>query len=739
MDELTVFDDGYRPSEDATLADTVTPPTTPFIQLVETVSYPERRRSDLRDRTAPIALPWDLDADGDDEVLLLDGGGLSVVNMRPSGESELRALLEFVPERLRLSMAAVDFDADGVDELAVVSDLNGRAELEIYEVSPTQARRTESVMVADEIVQGDLAVGVVDLDRNGDVEIYVADTTGPWFRDRTIFLHRYRFESGTWTEHDTLSLQACADENRRVSMVAAPFTSDGQPYVVTAINCDSSYRLLAVGDFDDHTFYPGLAAAVEQSRVDNINHQPRPAIALARADPRSDDGAQLVVVSNRRERQTPTVRIAAEVRIFSPPVAENRGWSPRVPVFETDGLSTLGPPSVITGDVDLDGLDEVIVSMQTNEGNVVFAGDISQDCGFECRPFSQIAMHGQGRGPLNHRNVVALADLDGDSLKARATGEVIRWTGEPHVNAVLAAPPTWDGTDGIEHDGSTAFGVADTSGASASRQITSSASSTVSFEAGFFDVVSVRASQTLAEAYSRGSNQQSSVTTGVEVTSGPRSDLVYYTLTTYASHIYEAVAHPDSALRGRTFSVDAPARSYAATQGLVSFRRQFADIADQLVPPDLFGHRLGNPFSYRRAEYCNALGLDSASGRATEIFSSQLVDVGNSDSGSASLTVGFAEQTGTTTELTLGVELSGGLSLGGAGLDVTMGLETSTTHETFVGSEVTYRGEVRNLPDRFYTMQRRYLWGLCVYHYLGSEGRAAYPVVDYVVEPIDRS
>jgi hypothetical protein len=50
---------------------------------------------------------------------------------------------------------------------------------------------------------------------------------------------------------------------------------------------------------------------------------------------------------------------------------------------------------------------------------------------------------------------------------------------------------------------------------------------------------------------------------------------------------------------------------------------------------------------------------------------------------------------------------------------------------------VTYRGDLANLPDSHYALERRYLWGLCVYHYIADDLHAAYPVVSYVVEPAD--
>lgn len=737
LDQLEVFDDGYEPSEAPELPATVSPPEPPFGSLGNPTPYPERGLS-WQDRNASVTLPWSADTDGAEELLILDAGGVTLLDLSPSGEPVLTSLVGFAPERARWSMAAIEFD-DTFEgpELAVVSELGGEAKLEIYAISATAGTLLAEVVVNDNVVvhdgvnDSDFAVAAIDLDGDGAQEIYVADATGA-IRDRGVQLYRYGVAGGVLAPAEDMSVSSCSSDGdgRAVSMVAGPVTAEGLPLLAIVVNCGNGLSAVDVAVFGEPT--RTIYVTSENDRGDGRGWLSRPAVALAQPEPSSGAGARLVLATTRR-------RLA--VCRYS--TSGDGGWlCPEINF--TDSSTSLGPPSIATGDVDLDGADEVIVSVRDSREERMFAGEPFDPClerctgglcDVECMPVRPLTDEPRSGPQFSvYQNTVALADLDGDSFRARATGEVVRWTGTPHINAVLAAPPTWNGTDGISQSGLTQFGVNDTTGASETRQITSSASVTASYSVGLFDVFSIEGSRTLSATYSRGSSQLSSKTTGLEVTTGASSNLVYYTLNHYASHLYEVVAHPDTALEGTMFSMDVPDRSVKVTQGLESFREQFGGAADELVPPALFVHRVGDPLSYRGEEACNVRQLVSAAvGEAEDVFLSQLVDVGNSDSGSSRLTVSFAEQTGIMRTKTLGVQLTGAVTIGGAGGSVTQGLEESVTHSTFVGQEVNYAGRVANLADPLYTTERRYLWGLCVYDFIAESGQAAFPVVDYVV------
>jgi hypothetical protein len=154
----------------------------------------------------------------------------------------------------------------------------------------------------------------------------------------------------------------------------------------------------------------------------------------------------------------------------------------------------------------------------------------------------------------------------------------------------------------------------------------------------------------------------------------------------------------------------------------------------------LFSHSLGEPLSYGEENDCTFVALSEkleGIGRPEDLYVSGLQAVGNSDTGSSAVTVGFGEQTGLTTGTSLGVEVSAGVSVGPIGLDVTSGLEQAETHGTFIGLDVAYRGEVGHLSEAHFTPERRYDFGLCIYHFVSDAGNAAYPVVDYVVVPAE--
>ena len=761
-DRVTVRDDAWDPDPGSTLATTVTPPASPYAAL----SAPAMRPPLGSVRSAVAA---DADGDGKDEVVLATATSLIVEDW--SGTALVPRTIASWTAADRVDVATGDVDGDGSRDVAVLTIRGGTATVAVHSVPETGAGTVIASATRPNVDRG--AIGVGDTNGDGVAELVLV------YAETPSLTPSYRRISWASYLHDGTAVlapgmpvatsAACegvaadiADEGG--DALVADLDNDGTDEIAFAFTCvDSDTELYVydpnptgVGNLKGPYRAPGVGDELRAALA------LRPTLALARV--RGSGEAPGSVLPGRfvmtwtssvtvlgPEEPTATVGIF-EYRedLFTQPVRSRN--------VETLGLGPdiLANVTAATADVDLDGDDEIVIAADTmfaddsgcgpfppctgylrHDGVAVWAID---PVGFSLSPTTVLTQDygfattmGTGPGP-----VALLGDFDGDGLRVRATGEVLLRQSPPHVNAVLAAPPTWLGAGGVVQagDSGTSFGTADTSSTARSQQIGASASVTLSAEGSFLNVAEVRASATYSVGFSTTMTTERSISVGTETTTGPESDLVIYRTTPYASHVYEVLAHPDSAVVGQQITIDVPGTLVETARDLVGFRAAFGTLADGVVPPALLGHTLGDPRSYLAPSECTEAALDAALagvGDASDVFATASGEVGSSPSGSTSRFVTFGEQTSRSTELSLGVELSAGVSVGGVGLDVTASLTSAWTHETTVGSEVTYTGAVSHIGAGL-TAATTYNWGLCVFHFESADGRASYPVVTYVVD-----
>ncbi|HWB81611.1 MAG TPA: hypothetical protein VG755_41905, partial [Nannocystaceae bacterium] len=403
--------------------------------------------------------------------------------------------------------------------------------------------------------------------------------------------------------------------------------------------------------------------------------------------------------------------------------------------------------TIAAADVDLDGAAEIVAAFTAVQaGNYGERYDLgARVATVQLAPLAstwfaseaqRIVLSSGRSSAIGRRPALALADVDADSLKVRATGEVRLISGPPHVNAVLIAPPTWRGDATIEQgtSSSTAYGTADMQGSSDEQQIGASASATLSFGGSVLDIVEAESTATLRVELATSQSHESSITYGSQTESGNADDVVVFRVTPYASHLYEVIGHPDSAQIGTLVSVDVPGHSVEHRWDRSSF---IAEYGAEWLPTALWTHEIGNPRSYRDADECDEQALEARvpDANIAEIYATQPSGVGKLVGGSSSLFVTVAEQTGTSASVTLGVELTNGAKVVGLGLSRSIGISSTFTHEVVIGESVTYTGRVADLAPTSWNEDTFYEWGLCVYHYDGLHG--SFPVVDYYVETIE--
>jgi len=271
-------------------------------------------------------------------------------------------------------------------------------------------------------------------------------------------------------------------------------------------------------------------------------------------------------------------------------------------------------------------------------------------------------------------------------------------------------------------------------GTSETRTINASASVTVSASASFGPLVEFSSSVTASAEYASSSTLSESVSFGTQTSVGDDADLVLFRAVPYASYEYEVISHPIAAEIGSLMTIDVPGTMIETVRTLTEFRAEYGAEADQVIPPGVLTHTVGDPSTYPASGACTSAAIGARIGTGTVSQarpSPTLVDVGNATSGARTQTMSISMQTGSATEISLSVSMSVGVGAGGVSVEASAGIGTSSTHETTVGRDVSYTGSVGYLATG-YGIDTRYEWGLCVFHFTSPQ-YGSYPVVDYVV------
>jgi len=761
IDQVRLADDAWRASdpEDAAYA-----PSSDFAHLGDGFLT----ASAVRPRTAAA----DVDDDGIEDALIADAAGLSVMSLEGGELARWLAFSDPTTTARRL-VATGDLDGDNVDEAVLGSFEGGMLTLTVLDLDG------ETAQVAAEHVAGpfhDASLATGDVDGDGVVEIVVAQ----FGLDDRNYAH-YGIEYYALTEgaleaevRSHIPISCGVDifgtvgggQFSTVDVTTHDFDRDRRDEVVLGYRCLDKVVVAKLNIGDEGAFgfeRESLSGGTDFTLANRLRAADvSPEVAVTRD---VATGAHYIHLGFNRLGTDPLALVSR----FAVSSADGSVIPSDTYVGIDQGFFT----SIDAGDVDFDGTQEVVASFAAiNEfcfaATCPFAGAnvgvsravrISTERGADVfginlpilsgRVISQRAM--QAATPLPNgidgwsgMPVVLLADLDGDSARIRATGDVYRHTTIPHVNAVLAAPPTWNGRDDIVQDGdsATSFGTSDSAGEANGTEIGASVGVTMGVEAGFFDIVEVRASTSLSYEYNSSTTTETTTTWGSETATGAESNMVVYRVTPWTSHVYEMVSHPNPEKVGTLMTINVPNAQVEVSQSLVRFRAAYGEVADELVPPALFNHAIGNPHSYMRPGSCTAPELADrvgATGVALSPFrSAELVDVGNTPSGNNTRSVSVAEQITDESSHTLGVEISAGGTVAGVTADVTAGFSHAWTNATIIGSEVEYGGSVSHMAGDI-DPSDRYSWGLCVYNYVGNDMQAAYPVIDYVVTRPDGS
>ncbi len=331
--------------------------------------------------------------------------------------------------------------------------------------------------------------------------------------------------------------------------------------------------------------------------------------------------------------------------------------------------------------------------------------------------------------------LVGLGDLDGDSMVVRYTGEKWLAMSEPRIVVAMAMPPGWASIPQDNKNNTwVGYGQVREESNSESNEIAMSASVTMSMEASDpFGIVSASASTSLKEELAKTTTVTKTTSTGVKrIGNWAPDDLdnfVIYTATEYERFQYEIITHEDSDKIGTLLTIDVPVETNTYKKTVTAFNEQNGDYRD--IGAETFGHTVGDPSSYPTETERDAI-LAAYTGWITPASSEPLYSIGETSAGGTEVFISMSEENAEAEARTLGVEVSAGFSVGGVGVETTVGLSNTSIYEIAIAESTEYVGSVGDIPSSDY-MDYNYGFGMFVYNFERDDG-VKYQVINWCVE-----
>jgi hypothetical protein len=437
------------------------------------------------------------------------------------------------------------------------------------------------------------------------------------------------------------------------------------------------------------------------------------------------------------------------------------------PVFamsSTLSVADAGIWGVATGDMDMDGKDEIVALgdvLRWNSSGLISIGtwtsrptrttgvDIADVTGDKRADF--VFQDGSNLGVVsmnssssittnrisfsggNECSALCLPNVDNDSYVLEFAGHELQFT-NPVVQAVIASPPYY-AASGNENGGTT-LGWSSSSGTGGSRSegFKVGVSVGASFKAGFIVIAAeTTIKATVENSFTWGSAWSKEVTETWQYDTGVGEDKVVYTAIPFDVYYYTVISAPSDAIAegetlapGDTMVVSVPRKPGTYNASLAHFNAHNGDGYD--ITTTALRHTLGIPSSYYSQS--QVAGLKSATGNRG-LFTKEASELrtGYSNTGSTSRSVEeySSEEKSFSYDLEAGVEaevVASGV-LVGASAKYAYGYSTTTT----VGNSIFIQGQV---PDLSVSSLTAFNWGLLMFPV--EEQGQAYNVVTYWVE-----
>lgn len=370
-------------------------------------------------------------------------------------------------------------------------------------------------------------------------------------------------------------------------------------------------------------------------------------------------------------------------------------------------------PRVATGDVDLDGKDEILF-LGTDKDGEDLNGWLWDDDLNDYALLKQWDANDCTKSP-----VCVMADIDGDGVVVEYEGHHYEADANKVIVAVMAAPPTEMGLTQNYGASSSAFGSSYTSGSHVGNGFYQTFSASLSWSVGIPIFAEATIGGSFNQAFSRSKVTTTLLTNEITYNSGYNEDKVIYTTTKFDRYVYRIISdsYPDSGLEGTTFTVDIPIEANTHSETIEYFNANNGDEPDI----NIFTHNIGKVSTYPSIGDRNILAPPSGEDNEYPLLSVDgngnecAIPVGQG-TGSVSSKIDRSEDTVTSNELSLGAEATlSGKFPGGPELEVSIGAGYTRHWGTNVGSGFCFEGRVGDIDDWDEYDNFHYSFGLFVY------------------------
>jgi hypothetical protein len=721
-----------------------------------------------------VAAAADIDGDGLDEVAILyrEGtqGPITLLTYQETveggviGFSESQSLVVSTDPATDLSLAAGDFDGDGLSDFVVGLSFGTAARLLFVgndegtlDLSGETATLPQAV--ADSQIQLSMASGNLDYDAGHELIVVVNELFQANGTDAGS--SRYFIFDDAKAGHTALGdglIRATLSEVNRTAIVADVATGD--------IDGDNVDEIVFAGlqNFDPSGTcgYRYLMVALDDNKRDNV---PLGGLDLV---PNIHEGCSAESPGHLRYVHVNVLdldgdglpEVQANQYVFHD-FSTTAPWTQYVwgtdgddqplkaviddaSLFAADeagftGRFALDTSSMMVGDATADGRQNIVFySQATNRletwglsnpddgmpplSEPIFAGD--------WRMMSSLIVEDPGAEPI-HPMLLA-SNVNFDSLALRfSEGEYKLIFTEPIIIAALAAAPCdpelGQGTDACR----TSFGTATSTTLTEEDVLSVRASATVGFEAEFsalgvkvtgFEMLAtlqVHASLITSKAYT--------VTKRIVYTTGPIEDTVIFTTIPLDQYTYVVTSHPDPELIGSKVVISLP-REPIELQ--VERERYNANVVTggPIIDANVLAHTVGVPSSYPSSSDKGELLANF------EGFELGPQSVGNSG-GNSALSINVATESGAGIGYGVDFDLAVKGTVSTVVLGFSVGFSADHSLQIIHGEESEYTGSVADmdLPTAEFG-QERYSWGLLTYVYDDPVSAQQYEIVNYWVE-----
>ncbi|MFX1546695.1 MAG: hypothetical protein ACFFCU_10885 [Promethearchaeota archaeon] len=422
--------------------------------------------------------------------------------------------------------------------------------------------------------------------------------------------------------------------------------------------------------------------------------------------------------------------------------AINKTWEP-------EELSSIIGEELSLGDLDADGMDEIILSTGDNipdyiEREYIYRGFLP---GYYVYTYTVV---GSGTHILddaknnytlihsnhNQKGLVVTGDFDADGIKLKYTGKHWSTKAPPKIIMVIAAPPTYRAISHNYAGSYTAFGAETSKGAVEGNSLSVSEGSYWSIGAeidiSVFDIFAFEASFSFSHSINREFGRTNTKThtetimTGYTV--GTSDDAVIYQITTFDNYEYEIVSHPiNPSLIGEHMTIDIPQTSVPWKVSRSYFNYKVSKAPD--IGKETFPHTVGKPWTYPNISEIEKVV-------PIRWTTAQMQTVGQGD-GVQSTRIEIENETGS--QMSRSYTTGSSFDVKGTALFITAGggWSSSKTDSSFteviIGEKMVYEGAIGDIKNNKTWEELKFSFGLIVYNFKHPDG-VTFQVIYYYVE-----